>query len=168
MMSTSLHRHFLREREAEQLLTKFSQQLKTTPEKLFGTKIQVESTEARGATVYLINGRPLIALHKDILLPTLRFEDALNRLPKAIVNMGAISHICNGADVMAPGIVQFEGKFEADEFLLIIDERHRKPLAIGKALFDSEHARALKRGKIVKNLHYVGDTLWKLLKQFLS
>ncbi|NIV43505.1 RNA-binding protein [Candidatus Bathyarchaeota archaeon] len=149
-------------------MTKFSQQLKTTPEKLFGTKIQVESTEARGATVYLINGRPLIALHKDILLPTLRFEDALNRLPKAIVNMGAISHICNGADVMAPGIVQFEGKFEADEFLLIIDERHRKPLAIGKALFDSEHARALKRGKIVKNLHYVGDTLWKLLKQFLS
>ncbi len=168
MMSTSFHRHFLKEREAAQLLTKFSRQLKTTPEKLFGTKIQVESTEIRDGTVYLINSRPFIALHKDVLLPTLRFEDALNRLPKAIVNMGAIAHICNGADVMAPGIVQFEGKFEADEFLLVIDERHRKPLAIGKVLFDSEHAKTLKRGKVVKNLHYVGDTLWKLLKQFLS
>jgi PUA-domain protein len=147
-------------------LTKLSQQLKTTPKQLFGTKTHVESTETHVGKIFLINGKPLIALHKDILLPTLRFEDALNRLPKMVVNMGAVAHICNGADVMAPGVVQLEGKFGADEFLLIIDERHRKPLAIGKVLFNSEHVKTLKRGKIVKNLHYVGDTLWKLLKQF--
>lgn len=165
-MTKSSRRHFLKEKEATQLLAKLSQKLKTTPKQLFGTKIHVESTETHVGKIFLINGKPLIALHKDVLLPTLHFEDSLNRLPKIVVNMGAIAHICNGADVMAPGVVQFEGKFEADEFLLIIDERHRKPLAIGKVLFDSEHVKTLKRGKIVKNLHYVGDTLWKLLKQF--
>jgi len=80
--------------------------------------------------------------------------------------MGAVPYICNGADVMAPGVVQIEGEFQADEFLLVIDERHRKPLAIGKALFNSEHMRNLKQGRIIKNLHYVGDKLWKLLRQF--
>lgn len=165
-MPKNFRRHFLKEKEATQLLTKLSQQLKTTPKQLFGTKTHVESTETHVGKIFLINGKPLIALHRDILLPTLRFEDALNRLPKMVVNMGAVAHICNGADVMAPGVVKLEGKFEADEFLLIIDERHRKPLAIGKVLFDSEHVKTLKRGKIVKNLHYVGDTLWKLLKQF--
>ncbi len=165
-MPRTLRRHFLKEKEAAQLLLKLSQKLKTSPEQLFGTKIRVESTETHAGKIFFVNGKPLLASYEDILLPTLLFSEVLNRLPKIVVNMGAVPHICNGADVMAPGVVQIEGEFEADDFLIVIDERHRKPLAIGKALFDSESTKNLKRGRTVKNLHYVGDKLWKLLKQF--
>lgn len=165
-MPQTFRRHFLREKEATQLLLKFSQKLKTSPRQLFGTKVHVESVETQAGKIFLIKGKPLLASYKDTFLPTLLFNEAFNRLPKIVVNMGAVPHICNGADVMAPGIVQIEGEFQADEFLLVIDEHHRKPLAIGKALFNSEHIKNLKQGRIIKNLHYVGDKLWKSLKQF--
>jgi len=166
MMPRSFRRRFLKEKEATQLLLKFSQKLKTSPKQLFGTKIHVESAETQVGKIFLINGKPLLAFYEDIVLPTLISNDTLNRLPKIVVNMGAVPHICNGADVMAPGVVRIEGEFQADEFLLVIDERHRKPLVIGKALFNSEDMKNLKQGRIVKNLHYVGDKLWKLLKRF--
>ena len=166
MMPQAFRRHFLKKKEATQLLLKFSQKLKTSPKQLFGTKIHVESVETQAGKIFLINCKPLLAFYEDTVLPTLIFNDALNRLPKIVVNKGAVPHICNGADVMAPGVVQIEGEFQADEFLVVIDERHRKPLVIGKALFNSEYMKNLKQGRIVKNLHYVGDKLWKLLKQF--
>jgi PUA domain protein len=165
-MSQTFRRHFLKEKEANRLLLEFSQKLKTSPKQLFGTKAHVESTETQTGKVFLVDGKPLLALYKDTLLPTLLFKETLKRLPKIVVNMGAVPHICNGADVMAPGVVQIEGEFQVDEFLLVIDERHRKPLAIGKALFNSEDMKNLKQGRTVKNLHYVGDRLWKSLKQF--
>lgn len=165
-MPQTFRRHFLKEKEATQLLLKLSQKLKTNPKRLFGTKTRVESAETEAGKIFLINGKPLIASYRDALLPTLLFKEVLSLLPKIVVNMGAVSHICNGADVMAPGVVQIEGEFQAGEFLLIVDERHRKPLAIGEALFNREAMKKLEKGRIVKNLHYVGDKLWNLLKQF--
>lgn len=164
-MSQTFRRHFLKGKEATRLLLSFSQKLKVNPEQLFGAKAHVESAETPIGKIFLIDGKPLLALYREILLPTLIFGEALKRLPKIVVNMGSVPHICNGADVMAPGVVQIEGEFQADEFLLVIDERNRKPLAIGKALFNSEEMKTLKRGKTMKNLHYVGDRLWRLLKQ---
>ena len=78
--------------------------------------------------------------------------------------MGAISYICNGADIMAPGVLRIEGQFDVDDFVLIVDERHSKPLAIGTSVLDSQMAKQTKRGRIAKNLHYVGDKLWASLK----
>jgi PUA domain protein len=165
-MSRTFRRHFLKEREATQLLLNLSQKIKAHPKQLFGTKMQVELVETWAGKIFLVKGKPLLASYENTFLPTLIFDEALNRLPKIVVNMGAVPHICNGADVMAPGVVQIEGNFQADDFLLVIDERHRKPLALGKALFSSEEMKNLKRGRIVKNLHSIGDKLWKLLKQF--
>lgn len=106
-----------------------------------------------------------MAIYREAFLPTLIFEKALEHLSKIVVDMGAVPHICNGADVMAPGVVQIEGEFQVNTLLLVTDERHQKPLAIGKALFNSEAMKNIRQGKIVKNLHYVGDKLWGLLKQ---
>jgi PUA domain protein len=66
---------------------------------------------------------------------------------------------------MAPGIVRILGDFNEDDILLISDEKHQKPLAIGKALSDSKHMEKLRHGKVAKNIHYVGDSLWNLLKR---
>ncbi len=53
-------------------------------------------------------------------------------------------------DVIAGGPVQ------------IVDERHKKPLAIGVALMDGSTIRASAAGKMCKNFHHVGDELWNL------
>jgi PUA domain protein len=40
------------------------------------------------------------------------------------------------------------------------DETHQRPLAIGEALLDGVAMVAATRGKAVKTLHYIGDSIW--------
>lgn len=146
-------------------MQRFSRQIKADQKQLFGAKTRVETVETQVGKIFLIDKTPLMTIYREAFLPTLIFEKALKHLPKIVVDMGAVPHICNGADVMAPGVVQIEGEFQVNMLLLVIDERYRKPLAIGKTLFNSEAMKNVKQGKIAKNLHHVGDKLWGLLKQ---
>lgn len=165
-MPEAMKRRFLREREAVQLLDELSQKLGIDLRELLDAKRpSVEVAEASNAEIYYANGRPIIAKIKEALVPTLLFEEALLRLPKITVNMGAVPFVCNGADVLAPGVVRIEGAFGVDDFVVVVDERHQKPLAVAMALDDSQVVRGLSRGKVAKNLHYVGDALWNLLKK---
>ncbi|MEM2102363.1 MAG: DUF1947 domain-containing protein [Candidatus Bathyarchaeia archaeon] len=162
-MTETLKRHFLREKEAKQLLTLIQQQAQIDAKSLVGERVEFAETEI--ATIYLINGKPLFAKKDTVIFPTLSFDEVTKLLPKIIVNMGAVPHICNGADVMAPGVVGIDGTFEKDGFVVIVDEQHKKPLATGITLYRSEEMKTLKHGKIVKNVHYVGDKLWQLLRK---
>ena len=164
LMSGTVRRHFLREKEARQLLLDFSQKFNVDIEGLFGARPRVEVTEIQTTEIITINGKPVLARLDGSLLPTLIFEAIFPFLPKIVVNMGAVPYICNGADVMAPGVVRIDGEFKETNFLLIVDERYEKSLGIGVALFNSQAMRRLKKGKIVKNLHFVGDKLWNFMK----
>ena len=83
----------------------------------------------------------------------------LDSLPKVVVDMGAIRFVCNGADVMAPGITEM-GAFGVGDIVVIRDVTHGKALAIGVANRSSADIEMSKKGKVIKNLHYVGDKLW--------
>lgn len=160
------HRRFLREKESAQTLHEFAQKLKLDIQELLDTNnTGIEVADTPTAKVFFVNGKPLIANLKNTLVPTLLFDKALMSLPKITVNMGAVPHVCNGADLMAPGIVKIDGNFNINDYVLVVDERHQKPLAIVIALVDSQSARNLQHGKIAKNLHYVGDDLWNQLKK---
>ena len=111
------------------------------------------------STVYIFFKEAILARKKDFLIPTL-INPAIDDLPSALVDMGAIPYVCNGADVMAPGIMDIEGGFEKDGLLVIRDVKHRKALGIGAALHSSEEMKGLKKGKAILNLHYVGDKIW--------
>jgi len=91
--------------------------------------------------------------------------EALNRLPSMIVDMGAVPHIVNGADVMRPGIKDFRGEFNEGDFVVVRDERNLRPLAVAIALVGLEECRAMKRGKVAKNIHHVNDRIWKLMRR---
>ena len=91
--------------------------------------------------------------------------EALDRLPAMIVDMGAVPHIVNGADVMRPGIKDFRGEFNVGDFVIIRDERNLKPLAVAIALVGLEECKVMKRGKIAKNIHHVNDRIWKLMRR---
>ena len=163
-MPKKRRRHFLKEKETKSILLEVSKRLGTNIERFFGSKTRVEVNETVTAEIFIFSGRPLLARSNGELFPTLSFEDLLSVMPKIIVDMGAVPYVCKGADVMAPGVVTIEGEFGENDLLLVVDERHGKPLAVGVALFSSEALKTVNSGKIIKNLHYVGDKLWGYLK----
>lgn len=80
-------------------------------------------------------------------------------LPKVTVDMGAIKFVINGADIMRPGITEAED-FPKGSYVVIVDETHGKPLAVCRSDISSEELMAKEKGKVLKNLYYVGDERW--------
>jgi PUA-domain protein len=159
-------RYFLKDKDARKLLIDFSHRLNRNVEQLLESKSRIEVNETEAAEIFILNGKPLLARLDGELFPTLAFEEVLPFISKIVVDMGAVPYVCKGADVMAPGVVSVKGEFEENDLLLVLDERHGKPLAIGVALFNSQAIKNMKHGKIVKNIHHVGDKLWNYLKEF--
>ena len=109
--------------------------------------------------VLLVNSQPFYLFIKNVWVPSLRLLLKKIVLPKVVVDKGAIRFVINGADVMRPGITTCE-PFEKNDVVVIVDETLGKPIAVGEALFSSQDLLAKAEGKVIKNLHYVGDEYW--------
>ena len=96
----------------------------------------------------------------DMLLPSLKLVLEDNFLRKVAVNMGAVPAMAGGADVMRPGIVAVDDGVEEGTIVAIVDENNRKAIAVGKSLFSKERIMEQEKGKMVLNLHHVGDDVW--------
>ncbi len=155
----------MKEKEAKRLLSEFFEKTKVHPQQLPTLKPPIELAKANSEEIFFINKKPILAKSNNKIFPTLASDKLLSNMPKAIVNMGAVPHICNGADIMAPGIVHIEGNFSKGDIVVVSDKRHQKPIAITVALHNTEAAKKLKHGKILTNIHHIGDGLWKTLKQ---
>jgi len=113
--------------------------------------------------VIFAGGKQMFIEFDGELFPTVR--GALSLLPAnrvVAVDMGAVKFVVNGADVMSPGIVSADSSIQKDDLVVIVDEKHNKPLAIGRALISGDEMTESKTGKAVKSLSCVGDTLWDL------
>lgn len=125
-------------------------------------KDQVELREEKNYKIIFLNKQPFLFYYGKQILPTLKYLQNHEILRKITVDMGAIKYIINGADIMRPGIKKIEPGLKENEFVVIIDENNQKPLAVGKALFSSEEMEIKTSGKVIKNIHYVGDKLWRI------
>lgn len=76
------------------------------------------------------------------------------------VDMGAVRFVYNGADVMAPGIVEADSSITEGDMVWIRDEKNLKPLAVGVALTSGPEMVNANSGKSVKTIHHVGDDFW--------
>ncbi len=123
-------------------------------------KDHVELLEDRYKFI-LINKKPAFFYHGNRAVPNLKFLQENNVLKKITIDMGAVKFIVNGADVMRPGIKEIEDGIKKDDVIVIIDEKNKKPLAVGIALFSTAEIKAMGSGKVIKNIHYVGDEVWK-------
>lgn len=95
------------------------------------------------------------------LVPSLKMLiSKTDLLPKVVVDRGAIRFVVKGADIMRPGIISADS-FQKSEFVVIVDENYGKPLAVGKSLFDSKTLLDMKEGKVLLNLHQIGDKYWE-------
>ncbi|MEM4268015.1 MAG: PUA domain-containing protein [Candidatus Woesearchaeota archaeon] len=116
-----------------------------------------ESVVLSGGIVF-VNRTALFFEHKHLLAPTLHLLMKNNFLKKAVVDMGAVRFIANGADIMRPGIVE-TSKFAAGELVSVVDLIHQKPLSVSIALFSSDEIIGLTKGRVLQNIHYVGDRI---------
>ena len=80
-----------------------------------------------------------------------------------MVDMGAVKFMCNGANVMRPGI-KSHTEFSKDEIVCIVEESQQKFLAVGKSLVHSSEMKEMSKGEVVKNLHYISDKYWEINK----
>ena len=167
-MPQKYRRFSLKSKESKQIIAEIAQQLKIEIDSLIDSKSNLEKVETEFGQLLLINGKPMFFQSNNVVFPILTAEDVFAQLPKAVVDMGAVRYVCNGADIMAPGIVRYEGEFSKGEIIVVLDEKHGKPLALGESLYSSIEVNNIKNGAIIKSWHYVGDKIWNLAKTIVD
>lgn len=112
----------------------------------------------------LITGDSITSIQiGETYLPFLSETGLLEKFPKATVDVGAIKFVCNGANIMRPGIKKFT-EFQKGDIICIVEESHNKFLAVGEALVSSSEMSNITKGEVVKNLHYISDKYWEAAK----
>jgi len=154
------HRQRLRRKEASTLI----EQLKVALDvEIAGPEEPVETADADGWSIVMIKGKALGFVIDGRPFLTVRGLLALKPGRRFVtVDMGAVKFVCNGADVMAPGVVDADRAIKAGDFVWIRDERNKQPLAVGEAMMSGEEMILAESGKAAKSIHYVGDKLWNL------
>lgn len=158
----TIRRHRLGKRETKELLERLSGALGKKAQKftLQGRSLEVVDLSPT-EKIFLLNEKPILIEKGGQTIPALLNESLLDLISSVIVDMGAVPHVCNGADIMAPGIIRVEGEFVAGMLVVVRDKRHHKPIAVGRSLHDSNQFLKKKHGRMVENLHFVGDDIWK-------
>jgi PUA-domain protein len=131
-------------------------------------KSRVETERVKDSEIVFVDGQAIAFKRDGLLVPVLTNSSAIERMPKVTVDMGAVPHVVGGADIMAPGVRKVEGSFGAKQLVVVVDEKHGKALAIGASLYDSGTLSATKKGKVITNLHYVGDSVWETIRPTMS
>jgi PUA domain protein len=149
----------LKDKEARQIVREFSDRYPASK----GTLESVEHFQELNVeddSVIFADNTPLLIRRNGVWYPSLKFQVVLDSLPKIVVDMGAVPHIANGAQIMRPGIKMISDAFKPGDLVVVQDERFKKAIAIGTADSDSEAIKAMTKGKAVSNVHYVGDYFW--------
>ena len=112
----------------------------------------------------LMTGNEITVLKIDSnYLPFLNQPKVLEKFPNVMVDMGAVKFMCKGANVMRPGIKKYT-EFSKGDVVCIVEESQHKFLAVGKAVTDSSELDDMKKGEVIKNLHYISDKCWEFAK----
>jgi PUA domain protein len=163
-MAKRYNRHALKDKEAKAIIERASEKLKVRIEKICKGRPGLQVAETEFAEIFFVEDRPLLFRMGESVYPTLIFNEFLAVAPRVVVDMGAVPFVCKGANIMSPGIRRFEKEFKKGDLVLIVDEKHGKAIALGEAIFDSEEAVGLTHGVIVRNVHFVGDSVWNFIR----
>lgn len=159
------NRHKLKDKDIKNIDAELN---KNFNKSFFNKLSNIEIGYFQGQKILLIEGKICFMFYNDNIFFTLH---GLNRyIPKnkfVVVDMGAVKSVTNGADVMAPGIVDADLSIGENDQVWICDETYNKPLAIGIALMSGEQMVNEKNGKAIKVIHHVGDSIWNFVAKSL-
>lgn len=144
--------------ETAEVLDKIAEQWKVELPKIKNLKIY----ELEEGQIIVGEGMTAIKIGENYL-PFLSDTVTLAKFPSVTVDMGAVKFMCNGANVMRPGIRNF-GEFEKGQIVCIVEESRKNFLAVGRALVSSSEMASLTKGIVVENLHYISDPYWEAKK----
>ena len=155
-------RHHLREDDVKKILEYLKANFgETIVAELAGKKLEIAESDEEQSFI-LVNGEPLLFAVNDTYFPTIRGALKMrSKNKRVVVDMGAVKFVAGGADIMSPGIVDVDNTIRKGDLVIVCDEVHGKPLAIGRALINSD-AMMGNRGKAIKSIHYIGDRIWKM------
>jgi PUA-domain protein len=130
---------------------------------LLPSNCKVEGFSTKKGEVFAVNDLPALYVGEDgtiFPLLVLVLKSKL-QLPCVTVDMKAVPHICNGADVFRGGVRVIDPSIKLNQLVSVIDEKNSKPICVGKSLFDAKTMQETTQGKVVRNLHYAGDSVWE-------
>ncbi len=114
--------------------------------------------------VQIFTGNDIMILKiEETYLPFLSQTSLLEKFPHVLVDMGAVKFMCNGANVMRPGI-KSHSEFDREQVVCVIEESQHKFLAVGKSLVPSSELETMEKGEVIKNMHYISDKYWEIGK----
>jgi PUA domain protein len=151
-------RHHLRSDEIDELESSLADHLGIELDG--GDYERVEFADA-DREVVLVDGEPLVASFDGELFVTVR--GANEHPPEShvvTVDAGAISFVSDGANVMRPGITEATEDIAPGDLVVVVEETHRKALAVGRAEADGSDMVG-ESGKVIETLHHVGDDLYE-------
>jgi PUA-domain protein len=155
-------RHHLKGSDARKIIAKIEPFLEDSS-RLRRASLEMAISDD-GVDLIFIDGRPLMMIVEE--QPFFTVLGAIELMPNkrlVVVDAGAVRFVVNGADIMKPGIVSADPEIAIGDLVVIVEERHKKPLAIGRALVAGTEMKG--EGKAVKSLHHVGDVIWKGLEE---
>jgi PUA-domain protein len=154
-------RHLLKKREQRDEITRIEKEIGSPIERL-DAKTQLEGGLLDdGSRILLLDGEIIFFEHEGRMFPALRaLLDGLIDVPKVTVDMGAVRFVVNGADIMRPGITEIDNRVKENGIVVIVDENHGKPLAVGVSKMSAEPLRAASHGKVIRSIHHINDDLW--------
>jgi len=153
-------RQRLRRKEAQAIVERLKGQLGI---EIAQAEEPIDRAEADSWQVILVKDKAIGFILGD--RPFLTIRGLLALRPERLyvtVDMGAVKFVYNGADIMAPGVVDADRAIRVGDLVWVRDEKNRQPLAVGEALLTGDEMIAAESGKAVKSIHHVGDNLWKI------
>ena len=145
--------------ETSDILNKVSKKWNKTVPKIKNIKVHHVDSNSQ----ILVGDDFKVLRLENEFIPFLTETKLLESFPNVMVDMGAVKFMCNGANVMRPGI-KSHTEFLKDEIVCVVEESQHKFLAVGKSLVNSSEMKEISKGEVLKNLHYISDKYWEINK----
>ena len=142
--------------DSADILRSFSDKWKIELSKNKNLKVHYLDNDAQ---IIIGNGFKILKIMNEYF-PFLSETSLLEKFPNVMVDMGAVKFMCNGANVMRPGIRNYT-EFKKNEIVCVIEESKHKFLAVGIAILDSSELDGMSKGEVIKNIHYISDKYWE-------
>jgi PUA-domain protein len=121
-----------------------------------------ENAEWNGLDMILLDGSLDIMLLEEGPFLTLHGINKYHPTRRYVtVDRGAVSYVLNGADIMAPGIIEADPVIKEGDMVWVRNPENTG-IAIGHAIISGLNMVNADKGRAVESLHHVGDNLWKL------
>ncbi|ADB88036.1 RNA-binding protein [Saccharolobus islandicus] len=149
-----MQRHIMSSKDAKIFINKIKEKYNID---ISNAKLEVGKEKKE--TWYYVND--ILAFFDD-LIPTLCAIMKLKiSLPYVIIDEGAVRAVSKGANLFAPGIVEYGCECKENDIILA-KTKTNQPVAVLRVLMSKDKALVEKRGKFAINLHHVGDTIWEM------